>query len=300
MQREAIIRGPAIVVWNSLTFYSQGDIKVTMEQPSFEVSASAFGKVADRSQGRLATIRFTPAGKWITGLWPYGATAMGASIYGATDRDLIIKPLDTNNNQWTFYNAAITKMPPIQLSASKTLIGEVELVALGKENTAPGTADSLFLRAANTFADTSFSPADLVTQPYAAAWGAVSGFTDIQTKAGWQVDFNLSLSDVMSDTFGVIDKRLTGLEVVAKCEPLTVAASDLMTALGIHKARGASLDSGNDLALTGTGVSLTVKNATIRKAEPAFGLEADLIGTLEFVAARKFTTGARDALFTVA
>lgn len=298
MQREAIVRGPAIVTWNSLVFYSAGDIKLTLEQGTMDVPSSAYGVVAKRVKTRAAKVSFTPVGHWLTGLWPYAATLIGASIYGAADKDLIIKPLDTSKSEWVVYNAAITKLPTINLSTTKTLVGDVEFTALGKENTLPSAADSLVKLQANSNTDTSFDPSLIKTQPYSAAWGAV--WTGIETVAGWEVSFNLSLKDVVSDTYGVIDKTLSGLEVVAKCEPLTVTEAQLITALGMDRAMGGGLNTGNDLVITGTGVSVTVKNAVVQGASPVFGSEANRLGMIEFTAARKFTTGVPDAMYVVA
>lgn len=298
MQREAIIRGPAVSVFDSVTTYSEGDIKPIIDIKTFDVMASAFGRVAQRVSGREARIGLKPAGKWSTALWPYGATAIGASIYGSTDRNLVLKPTNTANSMWTFYNCAITRMPSIFLGSTKTLVGDVEYTAIGKEATLPSVADSLFKLEVNTFNDTSFSPGDLVTQPYTANWGAV--WTDIETVDGWQVDFNMQLKPITSDAYGVVDMILTGLEVTAKAKLLTPTEAQIVTALGVDKAMGADMGSGTDLVLSGTGVSFTLKNAVIKKAEPLFSLESARAGEIEFYAERKFTTGVAGPLFVVA
>ena len=247
IQRSTIIRGPAAVTYGGATFFTKGDINVTIEHSTFDIETSSFGKVDTRVSGRKATITFTPDGVLNAAqaaiLWPYSATAYGASILA--DAELVITPTTptgggTSSNKWTFYNAAITGMPDLILSATKTLVGQVTLTAIGKDTTAPSVAASLVLITASSAAvDAEYTNANVVTEPYTAAWG--STITGIETRDGFTCSFNAATEDVMTDSEGVRDLLLVGLEARISCQPINISEANLVTALAIDQAVGTSM-----------------------------------------------------------
>ncbi len=132
LDRTTILRGPALINWNSYEYYSKDDIVVNMDQKTFEIITSAHGKVDDRIDDRQVEVSFTPCGEWEaaskTGLYVGASTTAGSSWYGATDLPMIIKTL--SGQQLTLNNVNITKIPSLFLSATKTLIGPVSFRAL--------------------------------------------------------------------------------------------------------------------------------------------------------------------------
>lgn len=303
LSRTSFIRGPAIVQFDGATFYTKGDVEVEIGLATFGVETSIHGKVDDRVSERSVRVRFTPSGEWeaLTVLWPYASTAIGSSIFTASDKPLVIQGAD--GRKVTIQAAAVTKMPDITLSTTKTLIGQVEFSGVGKDAVAWTTANSLIAEASNAFSDTTFDPANIKTQPYTAAWGAVSPWSSFETLEGFTVSFETAFGDVATDTDGIIDMTLGGLSVVARCQPVGITAAQMIAAAGIQDTgayRGRSLQTGaNDLVISASGVVVRVKKANIRSAGLRWGNTTHRIGEIEFVATREFSAGVPQALFSV-
>ncbi|MEI7730183.1 MAG: hypothetical protein WCO56_11465 [Verrucomicrobiota bacterium] len=296
-----ITRGPAIVTFNSQVFYTEAPIKAAIDWELFDVNSGQYGVVSRRVKRRMAKIMFTPVGKWFTSLWPYASLAqtLGATIMPATQKDLVIQPLDTTQKMWTFYGAGITKAPTIRLSAAKQIYGEVEFTALGKYATAPGTADSLCKRETNTFNDTSFASADVQTQPYVGTLGA----TAIETKEGWELSADWKLDEVTSDTFGVVNFTMEEISAKVSFTPRSLSEDDIVGLLNggsFDKAIGGAIDAGADLVITGTGVSCTLYNLVMEKLDPIWGIKEDRFRSIELVTRRKFTTGRPNVPYLIA
>lgn len=302
--RTSIIRGPAVVQFDSASFFSKGDIELELGLETFDVETSAHGKVDERVVERVTKVRFTPAGEFenLGVLWPYGAAVIGSSIFGATDKPLVIQTLA--GKQLTFAAAAVTKMPSLILSATKTLLGDVEFTCLGTDNEAWTETDNLVAIASVAYADTTFAPASIITQPYAAAWGASSPWDAIKTFDGWTVDFDAGFEPVRTDTDGIIDMTFSALSVGASCQPVGITEQQMIDALkvqGAGNARGRSMQANsNDLVITGTGVVVTVKKAQFKTGPMSFGPRSPRVGTVQWIATRPFSSGAAGALFTVA
>jgi len=291
-------------------FYSKGDISVQTEIQTMEVPVAAYGKVDERAIDVMAVISFEPAGEWesLGILWPYGAFTVGASIfdgasYGESSGDIPLTIQSVDGKLYTFPAAALTKIPTIRGSASETMIGAVEFTAIRKDNTAWSTADSLFTIASNAWSDTGFDPAAILTQPLAAAWGS-SPWDDIETQTGWTIDFDLQTSPVPMDDIGTYDMKFASTGAMAKCIPANIPEANINTALLVQDtgaARGRSLNANsNDLALTATGVVITLKAAQLKSAGFQFGNVTLRQGEIGLIATRGFTAGAPDPFYTVA
>ena len=314
MLRTAIIRGPAIVQFDGSNLYSKDDITCTIDEESFQILTSVYGPVDERIKERRAEITFTPVGEWETSaidvLWtPYATMAIGAGIFGTPDKPLVI--WTRAGKKITFGAAAVTKMPDIIASATKTLIGSVTFMCIGKEDTYwddGSVSDGSFMKIeAAAFPDAvEIDPLLIVTSPFAAGWGILGApWDNIDTIDGWTITFNPSLSPFEADTPGIIDYTLASLDVSAKCKPVGVTEQDIITAMGIqgpgaHRGRSLSaIANGNDLVLNGEGVGLTVYRAAIKRAPLMFGSVANRAGEIEWVATRQLTAGALNPLFSV-
>lgn len=284
--------GGAIKIYTKTSITGEGPFEY------FDVESSAFGKSSRRVKHRLCKISITPFGKYATGLWPFGGYALGQRVANTMGYpDVLIQPLDTTQKQWRFYGGMIGKPPPLILSSTKTIAGAMEIWCLGKQGVLPSVADSLLKREANTFADTSFSFADAVTQAYSGAWNGLT----IDTKDGWTVDLKPTLAPFESDTYGIVDYTMDDLEATARCVPRTLSEDDLMaSAPSPDVAIGGSVDTGHDLVITGTGVTVSLYNALLEHFKTAWDLKADRIESLEFVTRKKLTAGALGTIFGVA
>lgn len=201
----------------------------------------------------------------------------------------------------TLFNAAVTAMPPISMSAVKTLIGTVEFEAFlrnGKEwsnSTARWQIENVAL------SDTTFDPANIKTQPYVAAWGAVAPWDSFETKEGFDIAFNLGLQPVMTDSLGIVTRRISSLDVTARARPEGIDESQLLSKLVLQNTgaiRGRSL-SGDNLNISGTGVYVRLYGAALKSAPQNFSVSEERIGHLEWFATRTFAAGVPNPLFFV-
>lgn len=211
---------------------------------------------------------------------------------------------------WTFagvklvlFNAAITKMPSLNLSAVKTIIGNVEFEAFQRNGVDWSNSTARYQITNAALTDTTFDPANILTQPYTAAWGVTAPWSSFGTKEGWVVDFNMALEGVMTDALGTVTRRLQGLDVTAKAIPAGIDESQLMAALLLQDTgakRGRSL-SGANLLLSGANANAYVQlyGAALKAATQNFSAGLERMGELTWFATRTFAAGVPNPLFYV-
>ncbi len=235
----------------------------------------------------------------IAGTSPLDITDAGTGTHkAAVQEPLVIHTFD--GRKLTFHNAALVQMPSITGSAVQTLLGEVAFECFPKVNTSWATANSIYTEAAAALTDTTFDPAAIITQPYTVAWGS-SPWDALATKNGVQVSFTLALEAVETDSDGILTRRLAGIEVTAKLQPIGITLAQLLSKLKLQDTgaiRGRSL-SGSDLNISATGVYVRLYGAALIGGPQQFSSRLDRIGELEFRATRTFSTGTPNDLFFV-
>lgn len=305
IDRTTIVTGPAIVTYNSQTFHTKDNIALTLKLNTFEINSSIFSKVDERLDDVLVEVSFTPVGKpeAFTTLWPYQNPTADTSIFGATDKDLVIWTYA--GKQITLKNAAVTKMPDIILSSTKTIIGSMTFSAIGQNNLAWTDAAKRSTIADAAFSDSSFAPADIVTQGYAVAWGSSSPWDSIATEDGVVISSSVKTKPIKTDTDGIVDMIMDSVDVTAKFVPVGVSETQLIALLKMQGAsvlRGASLATINTGAFSaiGSGFAVRFASAFPRATPMTFDRSKNRAGEVEFVAARTFSSGVPQDLFAVA
>lgn len=309
IDRTTILRGPAIVTFNGATFYTKDDVRIDMGLDTFDIANSIYGKVDERVSERRVNVTFTPSGEWenLTVLFPYSSTLIGASIYGATDLPLVI--WSQAGTKMTFTAAAITRMPSISFSTTKTLLGPVTFTCIIGKSTDWVTADNLTKIETAAFTDPAlFSSAAVITQPYTVKWGSTAPWGDtlgFQTQDGVLMDFDLATRPISTDSLGIVDITFERLVVSARCIPLGVSETDITAALKwtgtlTGATRGRSLGSGGQaFTITGTGVTASITGANLKTAPLAYGPATLRVGEVMFVGTRTFQAGVAQPLFAV-
>lgn len=200
----------------------------------------------------------------------------------------------------TYHNAAVVQLPQLTPGATKTLLGEIIFEAFLRNDKDQEDANSIFTEEDAAYTDDEFDPADIITQCYQAAWGAPP-FDDFATKAGWAIDFALTLEPVETDCQGVLTRRLVGLAVTGKAIPLGISEAELRARLMIQgggASRGRSL-SGDNLNISGTNVYIRLYAAALVGGPMNYGSRSDRMGELEWRANRSFTSGVPNPLFYI-
>jgi hypothetical protein len=201
----------------------------------------------------------------------------------------------------TFFVAAVTQQPDFLGSAVQSPIGAVQFEIFRKNGTAASVADSRYTVATEAFAfDSTFDPAQIITQPYEAAWGS-SPWDAFSSKNGFRVSFPISLSAIEDDACGVIGRRLSGVAAEVRGQPTNISEADALTALklqGTGAGRGRRMV-GSNLNLVGTGVYVRVYGATLVGAPMGFGSAIDRAGEFTWRSARTFAAGLPGPVFHV-
>jgi hypothetical protein len=267
-----------------------------MTTSTFDKETDAYGIVTKAKTDFQVVVEFEPVGEIeaLTVLFPHGNTTIGASIYGATDKPLVITAADAT---YTITNAAVTQIPSIRCTANNTAFGSVQFTGIIDKGGNPNLLTDYYSVGAGGSIGALFNPAAIVTAPYTATLGSL-GFS---SEAGFEIAFDLSLNPVTVDGMGTVDMALQNLGVNITCIPVGVAENSFDTYFG-------SLDVGEDLGVATLDISTTTVGGLnfdcaavqIIDLQKRFSPADNRLGQLTLAAKRTFATGAPVALFTVA
>ena len=295
--RTTIVRGPAKVVFDSATFYSKGGINITMTTSTFDKESDAYGVLGKSKTDFQVVVEFEPVGEIeaLATLFPHGSTTIGASIYGSTDKSLVITATDAT---YTIRNAAVTQMPSIRCTATNTAFGSVQFTGILDLGGDPSLLSDYYSVGAGAAIGTVFDPTKLITAPYQATLG---GSTTFFSEAGFEISFEMGLTPIMIDGIGTVDMSLQNLGCNISCIPVGIAENSFDTFFG-------SLDVGEDLAsatldistATSGGLNFDCAAVQILDLQKRFSPSENRLGQLSMAARRTFTTGNPNALFTIA
>lgn len=304
MNRTQIIEGPAIVIFKGITFYTKDAIAWTLGISSFDIPTTIHGVVATRYDDIVSKLTFTPAGVYAdyTQLWkPWETPVIGSSLLGSTDSSVVIHTIA--GQKFTIKGAGISKLPDLDFSAVKTPTGQVEISAVGENNVAWNNASKRYVQEAEAFADTGFDPAAILTQPYAAAFGAASPWDNFETEEGIKVSFDMQFQPRKIDTAGTIDLRLTGFGVTATFTPVGISEAQYNALIGVQGTgvvRGASIGGGaNTLIVSGTGVHFRLYGAVPVDGGLRFDANANRCAPITLRAVRQYAAGAMQPLYYI-
>ncbi len=306
--RANIVQGPCQITYDGSTFWSKGDVSLQPVFERFDVETSAFGKVDSRLKSKRYEVSFEPVGlvtsALIAVLWPYGAFATGTSLFGATDRPLVICGRD--GIRVTLVNAALTQMPSIRMGVGVTFAGQCKFTALLANATAvTATAAYLTIATSAVPAETGWAASDILTQPTVGTWGSAPwDFFEVDSP-GWEITPSLKTQPVSTDGLGMVDMLMAGLEVTARAIPVGPTVAQILTAMTAAGELGSSASAaGTELILrsgtTPKAVTVTVYNAGMISSQLVWSAAAKRVSQCTWAATRTVTTSTADPLFAVA
>ena len=270
---------------------------LTTTNSTFDKETDAYGIVSKSKTDFTIVVEFEPVGEIeaLAVLFPHGNTAMGASIYGSTDKNLVIVSVDKT---YTILNAQITQMPTISCSATKTAFGSVQFTGLLKKDGDPQNIEDYYTTTTGASIGTGFDPSLIVTAPYTATLGALDPFL---SQDGFEISFDLSLNPVVVDGVGTVDMSMGNLGCNISCIPTGIDQLDFDTFFD-------NLSAGEDLAVSALDISTTTVGGLnfdaaavqVTELQRNFSASDNRLGTLTMSAKRTFSSGAPVALFTVA
>lgn len=301
-----IIQGPAIVIFNGLSYYFKDGLKRSIRRESFDVETDAHGKVDTRLKSTLVEISGTPAGQLpsdanLAKMFPYALADIGKSVFGSPDKTLVIHTL--GGQTITYARAAITKLPLLRLKPTDTLFGEMTWTALGKSATQPTAAGYWDTIASAAFSDATFDAAAIQTARYEAAWGASAPYNSMGSLNGFEFELTLDLVPTEVDDFGVVDMSLRSISGMARFAPASLSEAQVEAMMALQDT-GAVLP-GQSFAKAGTDLVIAsdVFSATLHKCGPVdiestFATGQHRHGTITFAARRAWSGGNASPLWT--
>lgn len=299
IDRTTIVRGPCVIGYDSETFYSKGDVSLSIAHSTFEKASDAFGVIGRVKTDQQIVVEFEPVGEIeaLAVLFPYGAStfAIGSSLYGASDKALTIT---SASETYTINNAAITQMPSIRATANNTAFGTVQFTGLLDLSGDPVNLSDYYSAAgAGGSLGTGFDPAKVITAPYTATLGSLS----FMSEAGFDISFDLALSPVTVDGIGTVNMTLTNVGCSISCVPLGEGETDFDTFFDTLEAGEELTGSALDISTTTVGgLNFDVASVQVIDYQRRFGPGTNRSGTLNMQAKRTISTGALQSLFTVA
>lgn len=306
ISRALLLGGPAKVTFNSGTFHSREDIKPRFKRNWKEVNTSVFGVIdkSDTDRTIEVPVRLWGAYENLSTLFPtsyLAPTYIGTRVNGTSDLPLVIA--STNTDIYTFPNAIISRLANLHLGVdSPVYSADVIWTACIKNSANPEDAGAYVVLSSGAYSDGTFAKTNYKQQRYSAVWGSVTGFTSFQARDGWDLEWDLNLQPEVINAVGTVGYILTGLVCRAKCIPVEATGAQLDTA---SKFSGAVLgrllgDQASDLTITGSGVSIVLKNAGIVDHGFAFGAVPLRNGEVTWETTVGFSAGAAAARATVA
>jgi hypothetical protein len=266
----------------------------------FAVNTTYYANVVDPNTLKFYDTEAHAIAGGATGLIALSTTGTG-TIRIIQNTPLLINWFD--GTLLTVWNAAITKMPSLNLSAVKTPFGAVEFEGYSLHGQQWSDNNSLFTLGVQAVTDATFDPTQIPTVPYSAQFGVTAPFSDLQPRDGVQVDFTMETEDVRSDSDGVLCKAIKDISAMAKIRPLNLTEGDLLGEVllqGAGAAMGAELPSA-DLLIFGPGNNPYVHlfGARFQNAPLKAGAQEDRVDVINFKTARTFIAGVSNPVFYV-
>lgn len=328
--RSNIVKGPAKIVYDSITYFTPDDITLTLDDGGQDIATSMFGPNTDRlvinpkvtttftphaliSSGPTAVTRSNALAALIPAIFTngfYGTQYLGSG----SEKSLQI--WGSNGELVTISNAVITAPPSLMFSADKPIFGAMTFTGICKT-----TSSDIDLGQANSLLDVATAQADpglaflgtptYLQRRYKGNLGSQSGFTEIWPEGGWTVQFSPQWRERTIQGL-TVDFELVGMTITASCVPVGPSMSNIINLIGVGGDNGASWPQGKSMLNQQTTHSLiitdpsdattpfTLNKPIIRAGNFRFGHENLRNGEVQFVSTMRLSGGSAVALATLA
>jgi len=302
------IHGPAVVLFNGVTYYFKEGLKCSLKRQRAKIEVDAFGQIAEVAKDCVVEFTGSPAGAIrsadLAGQMPHLPANVGQSIFGATDTPLVVQTIN-DGAAITWSRGAISKYPSILLSATRGTLykGEMTFSCLMASTFAPTSSTAWKSIASAAFADRTFDPSTVRMAQYVASWGSTPPYDAILSTDGFTLTPLIATENISVDNYGVVDIALKSVTGAAQFKPanLTEAQIDALIELQGAGARlpGQAIgDGGNDLVITSNLLVATLKMAGAVDYELMYATGKLRAGEVAFGAATTFTGGTPNPVFT--
>lgn len=299
--RTTLIAGPAIVTFDGMSFYTEGDITEKLVRETNPRTLAIVGKVDETLKLQYSEISFKPVGqlKTLDKYFPVNHTAIGKSLLGSTDRPVVIWTLAGKKITWA--NGCIIKCPTLNLDTGKDAFGDMTLRCISKKGTELTDAAAFSAITAAALADASYDDTTVRRARYTWSWG--TSYAAQQHEAGIEINVALTVENKVIANFGIVDIYLKEIVATAKLIPTGLSEADLDIILGLQGTDavlpGQSLaKAGHDLVVTDGINTFTLFKAGPKTGERKYGDVTSRLGQLEFMSQVGWNAGVVQPVFT--
>ncbi len=223
------ITGPAVVVFNGITYYFQDGLKGSLKRNTGSIVVDNFGEIAKVASDFIVEIIGKPAGvlsvPYLESMFPDARNLHGSSVFGSTDLPLIVwaqHPFNGSDlNKVTWQRGAIQKSPTILCSATKGQIvqGEMTFNALMASDFDLTAADAWYTAVNAAFTGDTLDVDNIRYARYTAALGVRSSpYDEMLAIDGFTLEANFATKDITVDNFGIIDRTYDATSYTASCK----------------------------------------------------------------------------------
>ncbi len=223
------ITGPAVVVFNGVTYYFQDGLKGSLKRNTANIVVDNFGEIAQISKDFIVEFTGKPVGRldatYLESLFPDARNKHGSSVFGATDLPLIIwaqHPFNGSDlNKVTWARGAISKSPTVLCSATRGQIvqSEMTFTALMASDFDLTAADAWYTAVNAAYSGELLDPDEVRYGRYTAALGIRSSPYDAMLAIdGFELEATFATKDIEVDNFGIIDRVYDASSYTATCK----------------------------------------------------------------------------------
>ena len=298
-----VIQGPAVAVWNGMHIYVQKNIEVKLNRESFNVE-TAEGMIDTRHKSQKYEVTLTPVGamnqELFDGLY-FAATDIGKSIFPASP-ELVIHSI-TEDKNYTFTRAGITKMPAVELVPTKTCWDSMTFTAIGEADVQP--TDAAFMKVYGTPAawGSGYDETEVLTDIYRAALGARSAPYDAMgSKEGFKIEPLVTVKEMHYADLGIAEIVVASLDVHCSFAPSNLTQQQIDVLLGLQDTvavlPGQSYaKAGENLVISADAFVATLYQMGAKDAEHTFEIGEHQHKGMLWTSRRKFTAGVMQPLW---
>jgi len=302
------IHGPAVVIFNGVTYYFKSGLKAAIKRTRAPIEIDAFGQIAEVAKDCIVDFTGTPAGSIraadLAAQMPWLPSQIGQSIFGATDLPLVIQTVN-DGAAITWQRGAISKYAPILLSATHGTLykGDITFSCLMASNFTLTSSTAWKNIASAAFSDSTFDPSKVRMAQYTASWGSTAPYNAMIAQDGFLLTPLITTHNISVDNYGVIDMALKSITGTARFKPANLTESQIDTLVALQGASsllpGSAIgDAGNDLVIASNLLTATLKMAAPVDYSLLYATAALRAGEVLFAAATTFTNGLPNPLFT--
>lgn len=282
------ITGPAVAIFNGVTYYFQDGLKGSLKRNTENIVVDNFGAIAEIARDFVVEFTGKPAGvlsaTYLESMFPDARNNHGSSVFGSTDLPLVIwaqHPFSGSDlNKVTWQRGAISKSPTIMCSATRGQIisGEITFTALMASDF-DLTAPDAWYSAVNAAFTGDLLDVDAIRYArYTAALGVRAAPYDAMLAVdGFALEATFNTKDISVDNFGIIDRVYDASSYIATCKfkPANLLKAEVDTLIQVQDTTallpGDVIGGSNeDLVISSDVFVVTLKNCGAMSSEDLY------------------------------